>query len=119
LEVDDGPQTFFYKPLETVSVVIPYAKDIAEFINRKESLPISSRRAFKRVLATIKTIALIHQRQRRRDDMGNVIAEYADYALAYQLIGDAFKESLGDGQRYTDDRIRLIEKTGPITPKVL
>ena len=51
--------------------------------------------------------------------MGNVIAEYADYALAYQLIGDSFRESLGEGQRYTDDRIRLIEKEGQITPRAL
>jgi hypothetical protein len=51
--------------------------------------------------------------------MGNVIAEYADYALAYQLVGDSFGESLGEGQRYTDDRIRLIEKEGPITPRAL
>jgi hypothetical protein len=51
--------------------------------------------------------------------MGNVIAEYADYALAYQLVGDSFRESIGDGQRYTDDRIRLIEKDGPISPRVL
>ena len=105
--------------MEPVVVVIPYAKDIAEFINRKGPLPIASRRAFKRVLATIKTIALIHQRQRRRDDMGNVIAEYADYALAYQLVGDAFRESLGEGQRYTDKRIRLIEKEGQMTPRAL
>ena len=51
--------------------------------------------------------------------MGNVIAEYADYALAYQLIEDSFRESLGEGQRYTDDRIRLIEKEGIITPRAL
>ena len=119
MEVDDGPQTFFYKPLGTVSVVIPYAKDIAEFINRKESLSIASRRAFKRVIATIKTIALIHQKQRRRDDMGNVIAEYSDYFIAYQLVGDAFRESLGEGQRYTDNRMRLIEKEGQMTPRAL
>jgi hypothetical protein len=109
----------FYKSLESVPVVIPYAADIAAFINRAGSLPIASRRAFKRVLATIKTIALIHHRQRSRDDQGNVIADYADYALAYQLIGDSFRESLGEGQRYTDDRVRLIEKEGPITPRAL
>ena len=106
----------FYESLESVPVVIPYAKDIAEFITRKGSLPISSRRAFKRVLATIKTIALIHQRQRSRDDMGNVIAEYSDYALAYQLIGDSFRESIGEGQRYTDNRMRLIEEVGRDDP---
>ena len=109
----------FYQSLESVPVVIPFAKDIADFITRKGSLPISSRRAFTRVLTTIKTIALIHQRQRSRDDMGNVIAEYSDYALAHQLIGDSFRESIGEGQRYSDDRIRLIEKEGQITPRAL
>ena len=62
---------------------------------------------------------MIHQRQRRRDDIGNVIAEYSDYALAYQLVGDAFRESLGEGQRYTDDRILFIDKVGVITPRTL
>ena len=109
----------FYQSLEPVPVVIPYAADIAAFINRNGSLPITSRRAFKRVLATIKTIALIHQRQRLRDDMGNVIAEFSDYALAHQLIGDSFRESLGEGQRYTDNRMRLIEEFGVITPRAL
>ena len=109
----------FYQSLQSVPVVIPYARDIAEFITRKGSLPISSRRAFKRVLATIKTTALIHQKQRSRDEMGNVIAEYSDYALAYQLIGDSFRESLGEGQRYTDNRMRLIEEYGVITPRAL
>ena len=51
--------------------------------------------------------------------MGHVIAEYADYALAYQLVGDSFRESLGEGQRYTDDRIWLIEKEGKMTPRAL
>jgi len=51
--------------------------------------------------------------------MGNVIAEYSDYALAYQLVGDAFKESVGEGQRYTDDRIQLIEDEGQMTPRAL
>ena len=62
---------------------------------------------------------MIHQRQRSRDDQGNVIAEYADYALAYQLIGDSFRESIGEGRRYTDDRMRLIEEFGVITPRAL
>jgi hypothetical protein len=109
----------FYQSLESVPVVIPYAKDIADFITCKGSLPISSRRAFKRVLTTIKTIALIHQKQRSRDDQGRVFADYADYAMAYQLVGDSIRESLGEGQRYTDDRIRLIEEFGVITPRAL
>jgi hypothetical protein len=51
--------------------------------------------------------------------MGNVIADYSDYALSYQLVGDAFRESLGEGQRYTDKRIRLIEDEDQMTPRAL
>jgi hypothetical protein len=51
--------------------------------------------------------------------MGNVIADYSDYFIAYRLVGDAFRESLGEGQRYTDDRMLLIEKEGIITPRAL
>jgi hypothetical protein len=51
--------------------------------------------------------------------MGRVVADYADYALAYQLIKNSFKESLGEGQRYTDDRIRFVYKGGVITPRAL
>jgi DNA-binding MarR family transcriptional regulator len=87
--------------------------------DRRTGLPIASRRAFKRVLATIKTIALVHQKQRSRDEMGNVVAEYSDYALAHQLIGDSFRESIGECQRYSDDRIRFIEKEGQMTPRAL
>jgi hypothetical protein len=35
------------------------------------------------------------------------------------LIGDSFRESLGEGQRYTDDRMRIIESEGQITPRAL
>ena len=94
-------------------------KGIAEFINRRGALPISSRRAFKRVLATIKTIALIHQKHRRRDEQGRFISDYSDYAIVYQLLEESFAESLGDVKRYTDDRIRLIENVGMMTPRDL
>jgi hypothetical protein len=51
--------------------------------------------------------------------MGYIIAEYSDYFIAHQLIGDSFRESLGEGQRYTDKRVRLIEKEGRLTPRSL
>lgn len=62
---------------------------------------------------------MIHQKQRSRGDLGRVISDYADYALACQLIGDSFRETLGVSQRYTDDRIRLFESEGQITLRAL
>lgn len=109
----------FYDSLEFVEVVIPFAGGIAEFINASGKLPIAARRAFKRVLSVVKTISTIHQKQRRKDDMGRVIAEMQDYAIAFQLINDSFMESLGEGKKYTDARIKIIEKNKMISSKDL
>ena len=108
----------FHDSLEVLDVVIPFALDIHAFFVQGGDLPISARRAFKRVLVSIKTISLLHQKQRKKDDHGRIIAEIQDYALAYQLMDGAFRESLGGG-KYTDKRIQLIDKIGPITPRNL
>jgi len=109
----------YHDSLLSVEVVIPFAEDIAEFVSKKGSLPISARRAFKRVLAGIKTVTILHQKQRSKDDQGRLIAEMSDYAIVHQLIEESFNESLGDAKRYTDNRIRLIEKEGIMTPRDL
>jgi hypothetical protein len=67
----------------------------------------------------VKTITTIHQKQRRTDDMGRVMAELQDYAMAFQLINAPFVESLGEGKKYTDERIKIIEKYGMISSKDL
>ena len=43
----------------------------------------------------------------------------SDYAIVYQLLEESFAESLGNVKRYTDDRIRMIEKEGMMTPRDL
>jgi hypothetical protein len=100
-------------------VVIPYAGDIASFVSQNGSLPISARRSFKRVLSAIKTMTLMHQKQRGRDEQGRFIADYIDYAIVYQLMEESFAENLGEVKRYTDARIQLIEKAGMMTPREL
>ncbi len=102
----------YHDSLISAEVVIPYAGDIASFVSQNGSLPISARRSFKRVLSAIKTMTLIYQKQRRRDEQGRFIADYIDYAIVYQLLEESLSESLGDIKRYTDDRIRMVEKEG-------
>jgi hypothetical protein len=114
-----GAWKLFFQSLIPVEVVIPYSKDLSDFLNRNGSLPISSRRAFKRVFSAVKTIALLYQNQRSKDDLGRVIAEISDYAIAVQLINDSFLESIGESKRYTDDRIQIIDKHGMISSKDL
>ena len=82
--------------------MIPYAGNIASFVSRNGSLPISARRSFKRVLSAIKTMTLLHQKHRRRDEQGRFISDYLDYAIVYQLLEESFGESLGDVKRYMD-----------------
>ena len=99
--------------------MIPFAQDIASFVSLKGTLPISARRSFKRVLSAIKTMTLMYQKQRLKDAQGRFVANYIDYAIVYQLLEESFAESLGDVKRYTDDRIRMIEKDGMMTPRAL
>lgn len=109
----------FRQSLNPVKVVVPFAPDIIAFVNRKGALPISARRAFNRVLSAVKTITLLYQKQRRIDAQGRFESVYMDYAMAFQLIHESFRESLGEAKIYTDKRIQLIEKKGAITPKEL
>lgn len=71
------------------------------------------------VISAIKTVALVYQHQRQKDNSGRVIAEISDYAIAYQLVNESFRESLSIGTKSTDQRIRLIKKHNLITPRDL
>jgi DNA primase len=109
----------FHKVLEPAQVVIPFAGKLADHVTLNSDLPVSARRAFKRLISVIKTIAIFYQHQRSRDEEGRVIAEMPDYFIAYQLFDESFRESVGDGKQYVDGRIRVIEKLGLITMKDL
>jgi DNA primase len=108
----------FHDSLMPASVIIPYASKIAEFLP-EGNLPVSARRAFDRVIAVIKTITLLYQAQRRRDEYGRLIAEVPDYAMAIQFIEEIFTESLKNQQVHTEERIRIIDEAGMITLKAL
>jgi hypothetical protein len=92
---------------------------IAKHISTNPFLPTSARRAFNKVRSAIKAMALFHQHQRERDDQGRVVADMIDYFLVYQVFDQSFRENIGQGKEYTDPRIRVIEKLGPITLKDL
>jgi hypothetical protein len=68
-------------------------------------MPLSARRLFKRVLSAIKTMTLMYQKQRSRDEQGQFVADYIDYAIVYQLLEESFAKSLGDVKRCTDEGV--------------
>ena len=102
--------------LERRSIVIPFAERLAEllevFADRVEC-----RRAYPMVLALVQASALLHQRQRKTDQDGRLIAEAADYAIAARLLSGPLArtigESLSDPARRFLDRL-LAEVDDPI-----
>jgi hypothetical protein len=99
-------------------VVIPYAEDLAseleQFADRCEC-----RRAFPMILSMIQASALLHQRQRRADTDGRIIAERPDYELVARLLsgplGRTIGESISDPARRFLEKV-LAEVDDPIDP---
>jgi hypothetical protein len=88
-------------------VVIPFAENVAseleQFADRCEC-----RRAFPMILSMIQASALLHQRQRRMDDDGRIIAERPDYELAARLLSGPLGRTIGES--ISDPARRFLEK---------
>lgn len=109
----------FHQSLEPVNVLIPFARDIIQFINKNVTVPLATRRASKRVMTVIQTIACAYQHQRQKDEQGRVIAEISDYWMALQIVHEAFRENMGDQSKNTEERLKVITQEGKILPKEL
>lgn len=83
--------------LMRLPVVIPFAPRLCDLLSLAAELPVETRRAFPMVLTTVEAIALLHQRQRDRDEDGRIIATAADYGHARQLLSKAIARSVGEG----------------------
>jgi len=107
----------YHSLLKPVEVVIPFTDKIAEHINKNTIVPMSTRRAFKRVLIVIQSIACAYQHQRKKDQLGRVVAEISDYSMALQIVTESFRENMGGPDVKTEERIKFIKEKGPILPK--
>lgn len=75
-------------------VVVPFATALAELLPDDE---VRLRRDFTQLLTLIKAHALLHQRQRERDDRGRVLATDEDYEQVQALVEPMFALSLSPG----------------------
>lgn len=104
--------------LERRTIVIPFAERLAEalevFADRVEC-----RRAYPMLLSLVEASTLLHQRQRKTDRDGRLIAEPADYGVAARLLSGPLArtigESLSDPAKRFLDRL-LDEVDDPIDP---
>ena len=78
--------------LQPFAVVVPFAERLAEAVDHHR---VEARRAFPHLMTMIQASALLHQRQRKIDLEGRLVAEADDYALARRLLAGAMARQLG------------------------
>lgn len=75
-------------------VAIPFADTLAVHYPADQ---VRARRDFIQLLALIQASAVLHQRQRERDDFGRIIATEADYRIVYDLAKPIFGAIAAEG----------------------
>jgi len=106
----------YHDSLEAYTVIIPFSEKISGYLIKYTGFDDDIHRAFNRVLSMVRAVTIAYQFQRKTDKNGCLIAEESDYAIAQQLIDKPFREQLGLEQ-FINDRIRYIDKHGPMKPK--
>jgi uncharacterized protein YjiS (DUF1127 family) len=103
-------------------IVVPFADKLADMVPVEH---IRMRRDFRQLMTVIEAVALLHQRQRQRDDLGRVVSTYLDYGLARELVLPTFAIAATGGLtvqlRETVDALSKLfaETSQPVTVKVL
>jgi hypothetical protein len=75
-------------------VTIPYAEALGA---RYPADQVRARRDFTQLLTLIQASAVLHQRQRQRDDYDRIIASEADYRIVYDLAEPVFGAAAAEG----------------------
>ncbi|MFC1865093.1 MarR family transcriptional regulator [Chloroflexota bacterium] len=103
------------------TVSVPFATTLAEKIPANV---VRIRRDFLQILTVIKTFAMLHQAQRKRDSKGKIIAEMIDYRLTRWLLEDTLSTSISGGFspaiRETVEAVQALSTNGaPVTISLL
>ena len=98
--------------LESLEVVIPFAGVIG---GRFPDQPVRARRDIRRCLGLIQACAILHQRTRRRDKGGRLLASPHDYEMVYPLIQRVLGPSMS---AITDKGFQVAEIQEELAVKV-
>ncbi len=71
----------------TPDVAVPFAEVLAGLVDVST---VRVRRDFTQLLTLLQSSALLHQRQRPRDEHGRVVATLADYEIVYGIAAESF-----------------------------
>jgi hypothetical protein len=91
--------------LQPFPVVVPFAERLGQLVAHHR---VEARRAFLQLLVVIQASALLHQRQRKVDAEGRVLADRDDYELARRLLLVPTARQLG--RRVSDPAQRFAER---------
>lgn len=98
--------------LQPLRVAVPYAERLGELVADER---VEARRAFPQLVSMVQASALLHQRQRKVNGDGWLVADADDYQLARRLLARPMERLLGGrvsepARRFLD---RLREWFGP------
>ena len=91
--------------LQPYSVVVPFADRLGELVADDR---VEARRAFPQLMSMVQAVALLHQRQRKIDDDGRLLAAPDDYLLAHRLLSKPMERLLGG--RLSDPAQRFLSR---------
>jgi hypothetical protein len=87
--------------------VVPFAELLPEHMPNQ---PLRLRRDFPRLLSLIRMCAILHQKQRERDNEGRVLATLADYAMVRELVAAIFERGVLGLIEKTTDLVKALER---------
>jgi len=91
--------------LQSIPVAVPFAERLGELVAHER---VEARRAFPQLVAMIQASTLLHQRQRKTDPGGRLLAEPDDYQLARHLLARPMERLLGG--RLSDPARRFLDR---------
>jgi hypothetical protein len=84
-------------------VVVPYATRLKDLVS---ITTVRMRRDYQQLGTTIQASALVHQRQREKDDQQRIIATRRDYEIAYDLVVNPLQQAQG---ALSDAEVAVVE----------
>jgi len=83
----------YLQALSPWHVRVPFASKLAEMIAEKHASP-RLQRDYQRILALIKSVAILRHPHRKHDGDGALLAEIEDYAVVYHLLRDTYSATV-------------------------
>lgn len=93
-------------------VVFPYAHHIADEVPTES---VRMRRDFEQIMTVVRALAFMHQRTRRRDHQGRIVATREDYANAHRILAETMAVTLdqvSDKDRETVEAVKKLNGDG-------